>query len=91
MSAVDRSAAQRFGWIDAVRPQVVTGEPVRGALPLYADGFVLTLPVFRGGEAARTFPGGAQVMVRAARWFAALPVKLDVHDGGMSLAVRLHQ
>ena len=87
-SAVEVSAAQRFGWVYAtMRPDVARAPlpqapywtPPGRALPRWPSFQVLAQP---GAMEARE-------MALAAQWIDALPLKVDARDGGLLVALRV--
>ena len=90
-SAVEASAAQRFGWAEAAaRPQVVAVEALVRAQQLVGGRALQLLPLFRADvDAVRAWAAEGREIARAARWVDALPFKIDAQDGGLSLTLRL--
>jgi hypothetical protein len=83
LSAVDVSAAQRFGWVYKVlRREVVAASPL-----LHVPSFTRTLHAAPWLLAPGAYDG--HEIARAARWIDALPVKVDALDGGFVFALRM--
>ena len=91
-SAVEVSAALRFGWVYAtVHPDVVAPAPLPQAAYSAPHGRALPLwPAFRA-ESALAPPGMKQAreVALAAQWIDALPLKVDARDGGLLVALRV--
>lgn len=82
--------ARRLGRVDGVNlPELPGDEPSRA--PEWIGAGRRAMPVFRADVwlAPRGAASERTGVARAARWLAALPVQVDVHDSGVYVALRL--